>query len=231
MNSRVSKVLNKRADAISDYAQRIPSSVAAAALTGWNPVTPALISGISESVGSYQAADDKAAAVRALVNQSSDEEENRAWMPGYSGYKIGRRRALINQILQDSKKGTDHDTGSRALYDNLKWLNPLNILASPVAGLAALLNERRSLKEQQELANDNYYGLKSMLIPGWNSYQQWKTIGASDHLGSRAGLDRLTAEDLKAMDQDTRNEVLAQRDKLRKQTKPNKQKQQESARK
>lgn len=217
MNKRVRNVLQKRAGAVSDAAKQIPASLGIALLT--TPVGAPVSAGAgigAAAIGQFQDEENKQAAARKLINQTNNKEEGLAWLPGYGSFKLGRRQALINQVLQDEKKNSDHDATSRAAYNMLKWLNPLNIAATPIAGLVALLKDRRTLKEQQELANDEYYGLKSMLIPGWNSYQQWKTIGASDHLGSEDGLRRLTSEDLSVLDPEVRETVLAMREAKRK---------------
>ena len=208
MNKRVYLALRKKATAEGDAIRGIPGSLLLGSLTGgpWLPAGARLGGSV---VGRFQEAADPAAAAKELMEMDKGKEAPLSWVPGYNSYKVSKRKALINQLLQD-KGNTEHNNVSRAVYDYVKWLNPLNIVAGIPAALTAAATDKRTLKEQKETADDKYYGLKSMLIPGWNTYNHFKSIGAADRLASATELERLTPEDLSMLPEEAKAAILAE---------------------
>ena len=165
MNTRVHAVLNKKASSYGDALRSIPASMI--------PYLGAAAAGMGSSIGTVEGiSQDKPELVEKL--KEFDEHPNRAFAPGVGSYRLTARKAMLQKLLED-KSNKDRATGtSRLVMDSLSLLNPLNLVAAPLAGLAAAVTKTKSLKDAADTANDENYGLKSFLIPGWNLYNQWK---------------------------------------------------------
>lgn len=190
MNKRVFNALRKTSSATTDVLSRFTAQPAGMLLN--NPLLGTATDSIGGLIGSFDTADSRSKALQSLA----DREDGKWWslVPGIGGYRTNNRKTLMRQIL--AKDTAEHSALSRGIYDRLKWLNPLNILAAPISALTAAATDTHSLKDQKEIADDPNYGLKSMLIPGWNSYQGWKALGSSDKL---SGLENLTEDDMQTL--------------------------------
>ncbi len=129
-------------------------------------------------------------------------------LPGVVASRLQRRQRLVHALLADNKPvkmstaerkqfkqlGVDPDQindivnkrsqkkSNVALHTFLSGLNPLNIVASPVATLAAALTKGENPEERSAFVNDPNKVAKTWLIPGYGVYNQLKDIGLSNRL-------------------------------------------------
>ena len=197
MNNRVyNALMRKQASSVVDTLRSIPVSLI--------PYVGSAAAGVGHSIGQVEGmSHDKDKLIEKL--QEFEKHTGRAYAPGVGAYRLAARKAMLNKLLEN-KKDDERATGtSRLVMDNVSMLNPLNIIAAPAAALAAAITKTKTLGEAAKTANDHNYGLKSMLIPGWNQYQQWKAIGASDKVSDL----EFDEEELKALDPETRKALEA----------------------
>lgn len=128
--------------------------------------------------------------------------------PGETASRLQRRQRLVHALLADNKPvkmsvaerkqlkqlGVDPDQindiankksqkkSNIALHTWLSGINPLNIVASPVAALAAALTKGENPEQRASFVNDPNKVTKTWLIPGYGLYNQLKDIGLSNRL-------------------------------------------------
>ena len=189
-------LMRKQASALGDGLRALPTSII--------PYLGSAASGIGANIGQLEGiSHDKDKLIEKL--QEFEDHTGRAYAPGVGAYRLQARKAMLNKLLEN-KKDEERATGtSRVVMDNLSLFNPLNLLASPFAALAAAITKTKTLGEAAETANDHNYGLKSMLIPGWNQYQMWKAIGASDKVSDM----KFDKKELEGLDPETRKALEA----------------------
>lgn len=128
------------------------------------------------------------------------ESPAKALIPLVGTYRLGKRRAVMQNLLRDAE---DDSSRSRAIYTYLSGLNPLNYVAMPFAALAAAVTGKRTLAEHKaKTVDEPHYGWKSFLIPGYSTYHQLKTQGASDRINPY-----MTESDMEGLDDKTKQAI------------------------
>lgn len=197
MSELVSKVLQKRAGAVGDALKAVPSTLI--------PNVGIAATGVGASIGELEGfSHDKDVLLKKL--KEFEEHPHRAWAPGVGAYRLGARKVMTQKLLED-KKDKDRSTGtSRAVLNQLSLINPLNLLGAVPAALLAAITKSHKLKDTADAVNDNHYTLKSLLIPGWDTYKAWKAVGTSDKLSKGT----YTEEEAKELDPETASLLLAE---------------------
>lgn len=191
MNKRVFNALRKRASASGDFFRALPSMAI--------PYVGSAVSGIG---GAYGSMEGHSHTKEEILDELEGFERNkgRAWIPGVGPYRLAARQRLLEKLLENTSDKDRPRIVTRKTGTMLAVLNPLNWVAAPIAGLAAALTPTRELDEQAKRNNDKSYRLKSFLIPGWNAYNSFKTVGASNKVSEGTYTDK----DLDELDPETR---------------------------
>lgn len=198
MNKRVHTALQKRAGAVSDALLSAPSAL----LLG--PRINGVLQSIGGVSGEFSIANAKKEELLSKL-QNMQRNEAGALIPGVSGYRMSARRAMAQKLLEDAKDKDKSSGATRGLMNYLSYLNPLNVLAAPVAALGAAITPTEKLKDTADTVNDDNYALKSFFLPGWNTYNKFKAIGVSNKLAK----GDYTEEEAKELDSETAQLLLA----------------------
>lgn len=170
------KIASAYTDTLGGFVGGLPFG-ALAAVPGAAPIAHA----VSNAVGLGGNIHGLISAQKQPIAELAELEQDplKAVIPGVAASRLMRRQRLVHKLLAKDPSSNMWP----ALHRTLSVLNPLNLVASPFAGLAAAVTDGHTPEQRAEVANDEGQTLKTWLIPGYGVYQMYKDLGLSNRLG------------------------------------------------